>query len=164
MATRSPVSIEQYLMKYGDWSRNKKLALQVGILEANALRPADLNKRLAQRLYELGYCVNESGKLLEETKCPRAPVAPVAKQARVVIGQQRARSSGNDPEYQGDEDYYDDERSPYYAEEETFEFHQPEAYEETPNEYYGEEPPYLTMEEIINRLPKVPGGAYCPRR
>lgn len=151
MATRSPVSIEQYLTKYGDWSRNKKLAQQVGILEAPTLKPAELNKRLAQRLYELGYCVSESGKLLEESKCPRAPVVPIAKQPKVVIGQQRGRSGANDPEYQSDEYQEGD----YYAEEGPFEFYRPEDYEGSP---------YLTIEEIIDRLPKVPGGAYCPRR
>ena len=181
MATRSPASIEQYLSKYGDWSRNKKLAQQVGIAEANTLKPADLNKRLAQRLYELGYCVHESGKLLEESKCPRGAVAPAQKQAKVVIGQQRARSSPYDPQYLPEYEEVDEVGVPYYyyaeeeekpfefyrpEEEEPFEFYQPEEYEEMPqefSEYYEGPPAYLSTAEIISRLPKVPGST-CGRR
>ena len=184
MATRSPASIEQYLSKYGDWSRNKKLAQQVGIAEANTLKPADLNKRLSQRLYELGYCVHESGKLLEENKCPRSAVAPAQKQAKVVIGQQRARRSPYDPQYLPEEEggvpyhYYaeEEEEEPfefYRPEGKPFEFYRPEEYEEMPQEFgdyyaeqpsdYEEQPSYLSTAEIISQLPKVPGST-CGRR
>jgi len=63
--------IENYLNKYGDLFRNRKQALSLGIVDANSLKPAELNKRLAQKLYDMGWCVAESGKLLEENKCPK---------------------------------------------------------------------------------------------
>lgn len=69
MTTRSFQAIENYLNKFGDYAKNRKQALSLGIIDANSLKPADLNKKLAQKLYDMGWCVDHSGKLLVESKC-----------------------------------------------------------------------------------------------
>lgn len=84
MSTRSPQAIEQYLNRFGDYLHNRRRALQLGITDANTLRPAELNKRLAQKLYELGYCVSPAGQLLEQTKCAPARGPVIGQRPRAV--------------------------------------------------------------------------------
>lgn len=65
MGTYAVSKIEEYLNKYGNWTKNKKWALSLGILDANTLKTSELNKKLAQVLYNKQYCVDSSGKLLK---------------------------------------------------------------------------------------------------
>lgn len=108
MSSRSVQSIRQYLDRYGDLFSNRKRAVSVGMVDANSLQLNELNTRLAQKLYDLGWCVNTSGKLLEENKCslvpPQKAIRPVSagRSSSPVIGQQRGRANTTDgyqPDY-----------------------------------------------------------------